>query len=387
VQAGIDSAAAGDTVLVLPGAYGENLIMNDGVVLLGRDGWSATKLGLTGAYRPVITCLGLGPGTVIEGFQIEKGRAFRGGGVFCYGSSVEISSCRFFDNYADSAGGAIACIEGSDADIHGNVFDTNRSVDLGGAILCDASGPSVKSNSFARCRSKYGGAISCVMAADPLIAENQFSSNHCYMQGGAIHCRYDCVLTVDDNVMLDNTAGGSGGGAFIQFGSSARFRRNIVARNIADHGGGIHITGYSQGYLENNTIHANRAWGPEGASGITAFNQSHIDVYRCIVSSGATRPGISCEVLSTATLDCNCVWGNTVNYSDCTPGPRDFSECPSFCYADFDNYNLCDGSPCAPGNHPGGYDCGLIGARGVGCSCGPTRTEATSWGAIKAMYR
>jgi hypothetical protein len=225
------------------------------------------------------------------------------------------------------------------------------------------------------------------MGADPLIAENEFSENSCWWQGGAIHCRYDCVLEVVDNVMVDNFASGSGGGAFIQFGSSADFRRNIVARNEADHGGGVHITGYSCGLFEENTFHANEAGGPEGASGITAFNNSVIEVYRCIVSSGGPRPGISCEVSSTATLDCNCVWGNTVNYGDCAPGLRDFSECPSYCYADFGDFSLCDGSPCAPGNHPNGYDCGLIGARGVGCGCGPTKTEATSWGAIKAMYR
>jgi hypothetical protein len=40
-----------------------------------------------------------------------------------------------------------------------------------------------------------------------------------------------------------------------------------------------------------------------------------------------------------------------------------------------------------PGNHPDGYECGLIGAWGEGCSCGPSETEPTTWGAIKAMYK
>lgn len=36
--------------------------------------------------------------------------------------------------------------------------------------------------------------------------------------------------------------------------------------------------------------------------------------------------------------------------------------------------------------HPDGYDCGLIGALGEGCS-GPTAVEHTSWGGVKAMFR
>lgn len=63
------------------------------------------------------------------------------------------------------------------------------------------------------------------------------------------------------------------------------------------------------------------------------------------------------------------------------------SACPSFCHLGLGDVGICDESPCAPGNHPDGYDCGLIGARGVGCACGPTGTESSTWGAIKSIYR
>jgi hypothetical protein len=63
------------------------------------------------------------------------------------------------------------------------------------------------------------------------------------------------------------------------------------------------------------------------------------------------------------------------------------SVCPSFCLMGNWSLGLCDGSPCLPGNHPDGYDCGLIGAQGEGCICGPSDTESATWGAIKSMYR
>ena len=67
------------------------------------------------------------------------------------------------------------------------------------------------------------------------------------------------------------------------------------------------------------------------------------------------------------------------NFQTC-PGLRDVEVEPY-------DFHLCDESPCAPGNHPDGYDCGLIGAWDVSCSCWPSRTEAATWGTIKALYR
>jgi hypothetical protein len=66
-----------------------------------------------------------------------------------------------------------------------------------------------------------------------------------------------------------------------------------------------------------------------------------------------------------------------------------FSADPAFCNPDISPYDLglCQNSPCLPGNHPDGYDCGLVGALGEGCVCDPTSTRPSTWGAIKAMYR
>jgi len=59
---------------------------------------------------------------------------------------------------------------------------------------------------------------------------------------------------------------------------------------------------------------------------------------------------------------------------------------PLFCDAFFDELTVLSRSPCLPGNHPDGYDCGLIGAFGEGCS-DPTAVERASWGDVKKMWR
>ena len=47
------------------------------------------------------------------------------------------------------------------------------------------------------------------------------------------------------------------------------------------------------------------------------------------------------------------------------------------------NYTIFKGdSPCLPGQHPFGHDCGRIGAFGHGCG-DPTGTASATWGSVK----
>jgi hypothetical protein len=66
-------------------------------------------------------------------------------------------------------------------------------------------------------------------------------------------------------------------------------------------------------------------------------------------------------------------------------GPGDVVADPLFCDPENGDFTLSSQSPCLPGNHPDGVDCGLIGAFGQGC--GPVSIEKLSWGRIKGMYR
>jgi hypothetical protein len=382
VQAGIDSAAFGDTVLVLPGSYNENLVMKDGVVLLGRDGWPSTFLQPEAAGPPIISCTHVGSTAEITGFTVRNGRSYDGAGIHCVRSSPRIALNYFNENIAENVGGAIACFEMSDATLEENIFRANRAGYMGGGVYCDSSGPAIGKNEFLLNHGEWGGAIASAHSATPDIRDNLIHRNTCNWQGGGIYARWNCNLVIEDNVINLNVAGGSGGGMFIQHGSHADVRRNLVARNEADHGGCIHITGYASALIENNTVYNCTGYGPSGSSGITAYNGSTIEVYNCIVTKCWPRPAISCEVGSTGILDCNCVWDNAVDYSGCTPGANDFSEDPLFCNAVVGDFTLQSCSPCATG-----YGCGLVGAFGVGCDCGTTATTPCTWGSIKAAYR
>jgi hypothetical protein len=75
-------------------------------------------------------------------------------------------------------------------------------------------------------------------------------------------------------------------------------------------------------------------------------------------------------------VSCNC-------FLDTSP-IGNFQADPQFCGPPGSLYLQSD-SPCAPGNAPLPFECGLIGALPVGCDT--VHTEPKTWGVIKAIYR
>ena len=103
-----------------------------------------------------------------------------------------------------------------------------------------------------------------------------------------------------------------------------------------------------------------------------------------------TGAAFYCSGGSSATLECSDLYGNAGgDWVGCIADQYgvngNLSADPTFCDRNSGNFMLCENSPCAPGHHPQGEDCGLIGAFGVGC--GPTAVEYTTWGRIKSMFR
>jgi hypothetical protein len=123
--------------------------------------------------------------------------------------------------------------------------------------------------------------------------------------------------------------------------------------------------------------------GEYGAEAVL-LEQSDVDVDRTIVAFNGNA-AFTC-ILSDVTVRCSDVYGNTGGDDLCgTDLGGNFSLDPLFCDPENGDYTLDGCSPCLPGNHPHGFDCGLIGALGQGC--GATATEETSWGRIKSLYR
>ena len=114
IQAGIDAAVDGDTVLVADGTY-----TGDGNKNLDFNGKAITVKSENGPVTTIIDCEDSGGGfyfhngegndSVVSGFTIVNGQALKGGGIFCDSASPTISNCVIQENSAASRGGGIYC--------------------------------------------------------------------------------------------------------------------------------------------------------------------------------------------------------------------------------------------------------------------------------------
>ncbi len=140
----------------------------------------------------VVTVLGAGSGTLLDGLTISGGRADGGGedsggaGLRASGASLAISSCLFQDNLAAIEGGGASFANGSVATLTACGFAGNRSLDGGGAIFCSQSPVSVRDSLFeGNSAVRYGGAMSLTDRSDAQVIGSNFFDNSAAGWAGA----------------------------------------------------------------------------------------------------------------------------------------------------------------------------------------------------------
>jgi hypothetical protein len=366
IQAGIDSAGLGDDVLVAPGTYFEyGITMKSGVQVHSEQGPGATTVDAGhsgGAFR----CNDLEELAVIEGFMIRNGNASgTGGGVRCANSRVRIRDCNIIDCEAAGAGGGIWGVD-SDVEIVACRV-AGCTGDNGGGINIDSWYPWT-TVAIADCevlnnvaRGGVGGIR--ILAPEVAIFRCVVSGNIAgWGSIGGIGCRSP-MLTIRDCLITENWEtvmgqGGSGIGVF-----------------------------ESQGSISGCTVANNHGWNLEDPAIRVGSGEDDSDVVieRTILAFNEGN-ALYCGYGSQVAVQCSDAHGNTHSNDLCgTDLGGNFSEDPLFCDVEEGDYTLDGCSPCLPGNHPDGVDCGLIGALGQGC--GATPVEETSWGRIKALYR
>jgi len=206
IQAGIDAAVDGDTVLVADGTYtGDG---NRDIDFLGK---AIVVMSEHGAFNCVIDCEGGSwpnfhrgfifhqgetNATVLQGFTITGGRvdlSRNGGGIVCEYSSPTVRNNIIADNFVGEWGlGAGIYLVGSSSIIHGNIIKENFSAWKGGGIHCSQSSLTIEQNLiFENYASSAGGGISCSGEPSPILSRNTIVENRIivgYGEGGGIYC-------------------------------------------------------------------------------------------------------------------------------------------------------------------------------------------------------
>jgi hypothetical protein len=264
IQAGIDASAGGDTVLVQPGTYIENIDFNGHNIVLGslflttgdHSYISQTIIDGDSAGTVVSFISGEDTSACITGFTITNGYTDGyGGGILCLNNSNPLICYNIIEDNISNNSGAGICGRQSSPTILKNTISNNRIYNIywgdGGGIHIYESNSLIKgniiSNNYCYCA---GGAISC-FSSNPMIIENEISNNNTIGPAAGLLCHQSQPVIVD-NQFRENIAASDEGGAVACYSSSMIFERNFVAYNISGFRGGGILNNYSDSYIRNN---------------------------------------------------------------------------------------------------------------------------------------
>ncbi|UCC10988.1 MAG: right-handed parallel beta-helix repeat-containing protein [candidate division WOR-3 bacterium] len=288
IQAGLDSCTAGDTVLVGAGIYYENIIWPyvQGISFISEHGPDTTII--DGNEDGTVIHMSLmqeDSTTTINGFTIQNGYDWYGGGIYSVGGKPLISNNIIRNNVCEwpskdiltdgppPQGGGIYT-EWSSAVIVDNLIIENSAQNGGGiACFCDAANiaTTIVNNTITSNTADNGGGIymDCPFTMC-VIRDNTISYNTAY-NGGGIACYYvfQPLLTIRKNVITYNTADSAGGGIWCYVSSKPFIDSCTIAYNIGD---GIYSGHFSAPIINFNNIVDNDGCGVRnGDSSVTVM--------------------------------------------------------------------------------------------------------------------
>ncbi len=289
IQAGIELAQPGDTVLVAPGTYNEVInFLGKAITVRSEAGAASTIIDATGSIFPCVSFhQGETSSSVLQGFTVTKARnaffGLLGGGISCLDTSINligsptIRKCAIVSNSTQNSPG-------------GGVFGNPTLED------CTIAGNSTLFNQ------NSGGGVFGV----PIIRRCVISGNSGY-DGGGVYVSGAGAL-IEDSLIQQNIADEGTRGAGVYFGSGqGTLRGCLIVRNrsigsvmFQSQGAGVHV--FSAGappLIERCTIVYNEIENP-GVYGNDNTGGVHGDaqLVDCI-AWGNEQNQVSTEVIGT----------------------------------------------------------------------------------------
>jgi parallel beta-helix repeat protein len=246
IQSAIDAAVGGDTVLVAPGTYVENIdFLGKAITVKSDEGPEATVIDGNEAGSVVVFNKSETADSVLEGFTITNGTGFGdywpyyGGGIYCRASPT----------------------------IKGNIITKNVVPDpwsQGGGIYFSGFGnsPSLHDNTISENQAPWGGGIYC-SSESAVLSNNTVTLNiSTYGEGGGIYLEESfCEALLTQNYILLNN-GGSGAGIYCYW-ARPTITENYIMGNEGTSGAGLWI-GTDVASVADNTFTGNNGYKAAG---------------------------------------------------------------------------------------------------------------------------
>ncbi|MDT7730242.1 MAG: hypothetical protein QOK45_495 [Mycobacterium sp.] len=324
ISAAVKAAHSGDTVLVAPGTYRENVTIDGKYVVVRARSTNPAATVITGrAGRTTVMIANVPtrrgvPRAALIGFRVTGGSASGG------------------------TGGGITALNHGDALIEKNLIDGNRAQHGGGVLVYGSSNPVITYNTIrGNHGSIMGGGVFVAMHSSPRIYGNTIQSNTVSggttpgggPSGGGIYISNDgnnpaatrSAPNVSRNTIVGNTVSFAGGGIVLGTGANAIIASNRISSNRSAYGGGIHIENHgaapsiTQNLIEANTAARSSAYPGSGSGGgISVFGGSRPKIGHNTIRSNRTSYAGGGIVLAEGSF--SAVNGNRIIGNQVVPG-------------------------------------------------------------------
>ena len=404
IQAGIDAAAPGDTVLVAPGTYSQRNSRNiDGqvytsiaflkgnVTLLSEGGAAVTILDFqaqSGLMPTTIAALFLQQGNcIVDGFTLTGFRTNLVQALLLYcDDSVLISLRNCIIDSQNQAEGIRA--EFTNLELANTVL---RNTDYSAITVYsyDEYDPIFHTLSMTGCSvqdCKAGLSVTAEAQARTQIqiSNSTFTDNSGNSSASAIDLFGGISGTIENCMFLRNVSHATLGSGAIRAivqnppANGLNILSSLFSDNESDSNGGvgsIYLSiGLGTALVQGNTVTGSKAVDSSGGALRLSASFGSFVLLRQNIIEGTTG-GVALEANPNDVQDeCNVLWNNPGGHASFPLDPTNRIASPQFCDPAAGNYFVGSASPCLPQNSDG---CGLIGKYGEGCVTVPVSVSTS----------